>query len=161
MKIEIPERPGAPAQIAEPPPPPRPPLSLNTFTRGFSALAVRNYRLFWIGQLISFTGSWMQRTAQDWLVIQLTHSPFALGVVTVCQFLPITLLSLVGGVLTDRWPKRQLLLVTQSAALLQAAVFTTLVATGTIQIWHVYILAAIQGLINAIDNPTRQAFVPE
>jgi MFS family permease len=94
-------------------------------------------------------------------VIQLTHSPFALGLVTVCQFLPITLLSLVGGVITDRWPKRRLLLVTQSAALLQAAIFTGLVATGTIQIWHVYILAAVQGLINAVDNPTRQAFVPE
>lgn len=162
MKIEIPERPAVPDPLPElPPAVARPHLSLSTLTRGFSALAVRNYRLFWIGQLISFTGSWMQRTAQDWLVIQLTHSPFALGVVTVCQFLPITLLSLVGGVITDRWPKRQLLLVTQTAALLQAAVFTALVATGTIQIWHVYILAAVQGLINALDNPTRQAFVPE
>jgi MFS family permease len=136
-------------------------FSLGAVTRGFSALSVPNYRLFWIGQLISLTGTWMQRTAQDWLVIQLTHSPFDLGLVTAFQFLPITLLTLVGGVFIDRWPKHRLLLLTQSALLLQAAVFTTLVATGMIQIWHVYILAAVQGLINAIDNPTRQAFVPE
>jgi MFS family permease len=150
----VPETPaGAPARPAR--------FSLRTITRGFSALATRNYRLFWIGQLISLTGTWMQRTAQDWLVIQLTHSPFDLGLVTACQFLPITLLSLVGGVFIDRWPKHRLLLCTQSALLLQATVFTTLVATGTIQIWHVYILAAVQGLVNAVDNPARQAFVPE
>ena len=161
MRLEAPPRPDALPPTVEPAPAARPRLSLDSLTRGFSALAIRNYRLFWIGQLISLTGSWMQRTAQDWLVIQLTHSPFALGLVTVCQFLPVTLLSLVGGVITDRWPKRRLLLVTQSAALLQAVIFTVLVATGTIQIWHVYILAAVQGLINALDNPTRQAFVPE
>ena len=134
---------------------------LGAFTRGFSALQVRNYRLFWIGQLISLTGTWAQRTAQDWLVIQLTHSPFDLGLVTACQFLPIMLLSLVGGVVIDRVPKHRLLLVTQTGLLLQATVFTALVASGAIQIWHVYILAAVQGLCNAIDNPARQAFVPE
>jgi MFS family permease len=129
--------------------------------RGFRALEVRNYRLFWIGQLISQTGSWMQRTAQDWLVLQLTRSPFALGLVTALQFLPVLLLSLVGGVITDRWPKHRLVIITQSAALLQAAVFATLVATGAIQLWHVYALALLQGIITAIDNPVRQAFVVE
>src|ERR671932_1404257 len=131
------------------------------FTRGFQALEVRNYRLFWIGQLISLTGTWMQTTAQAWLVIQLTKSPFALGLVTTLQFLPIMLLSLVGGVITDRLPKHRLLIVTQTLALSQAAVFGTLVATGVIQLWHIYLLALIQGTINAIDNPSRQAFVPE
>jgi MFS family permease len=150
----------APAPVKEAPVKPLR-FSLGAVTRGFSALAIRNYRLFWTGQLISLTGTWAQRTAQDWLVIQLTHSPFDLGLVTAFQFLPITLLTLVGGVFIDRWPKHRLLLLTQTALLLQAAVFTTLVATGMIQIWHVYILAAVQGLINAIDNPTRQAFVPE
>jgi MFS family permease len=145
-----PEAPGRPARF-----------SIGAITRGFSALAIRNYRLFWIGQLISLTGTWMQRTAQDWLVIQLTHSPFDLGLVTAFQFLPITLLTLVGGVFIDRWPKHRLLLITQIALLIQAAVFTVLVATGLIQIWHVYILAAVQGLVNAIGNPARQAFVPE
>ena len=154
-------RPAAPAPPAAEAPGRPARFSLGAVTRGFSALAIRNYRLFWIGQLISLTGTWMQRTAQDWLVIQLTHSPFDLGLVTAFQFLPITLLSLVGGVIIDRWPKHRLLLITQSALLLQATIFTTLVATGMIQIWHVYILAAVQGLINAVDNPARQAFVPE
>ena len=131
------------------------------FTRGFQALDVRNYRLFWIGQLISLTGTWMQTTAQAWLVIQLTKSPFALGLVTTLQFLPIMLLSLVGGVITDRMPKHRLLTVTQTLALIQAAIFGTLVALGVIQLWHIYLLALIQGTINAIDNPSRQAFVPE
>ncbi|GAC1356271.1 MAG: MFS transporter [Herpetosiphon sp.] len=129
--------------------------------RGFKALEVRNYRLFWIGQLISLTGTWMQTTAQSWLVLQLTHSPLALGLVTALQFLPIMVLSLFGGVLIDRYSKQRILLATQSLALLQATIFGTLVALGMIQLWHVYVLAAFQGTINAIDNPTRQAFVPE
>jgi len=136
-------------------------LSFASFKAGFQALEVRNYRLFWIGQLISLTGTWMQRTAQDWLVIQLTHSPFAVGLVTVCQFLPIMLLTLVGGVIIDRLPKLPLIIGTQVVLFLQALVFTLLVASGTIQIWHVYILAAVQGLASALDNPARQAFVPE
>jgi MFS family permease len=126
--------------------------------RGFRALEVRNYRLYWFGQLISQTGSWMQTTAQAWLVLKLTNSPLALGLVTTLQFLPIMLLSLVGGVISDRVPKHRLVLVTQSAALVQAAIFGTLVATGAVQLWHVYVLAAIQGMITAIDNPARQAF---
>src|SRR6266496_4543689 len=112
-------------------------------TRGFRALRVRNYRLYWLGQLVSQTGSWMQTTAQAWLVLQLTHSPFALGLVTTLQFLPIMLLSLLGGAISDHWPKHRLILVTQVAALIQAAVFGALVATGAIQLWHVYVLASI------------------
>jgi MFS family permease len=134
---------------------------LSGLTRGFHALQVRNYRLFWIGQLISQSGSWMQTTAQAWLVLQLTQSPFALGLVTTLQFLPIMLLSLIGGVITDRWPKHRLLTITQTAALLQAAIFAILVGTGAIQLWHVYVLATIQGIITAIDNPVRQSFVVE
>src|SRR4051794_10564814 len=134
---------------------------LARFTRGFRALEVRNYRLYWIGQMISQTGSWMQRTAQDWLVLQLTHSPFALGLVTALQFLPVLLLSLIGGVITDRWPKHRLVTITQVAALLQAAIFALLVGTGVIQLWHVYVLATLQGIITAIDNPVRQSFVVE
>lgn len=136
-------------------------LSLASLKSGFQALEVRNYRLFWYGQLISLTGTWMQRTAQDWLVIQLTHSPFAVGFVTVCQFLPIMLLTLVGGVIIDRLPKLPLIIVTQTVLFIQAIVFTVLVASGAIQIWHIYILAAVQGLAAAFDNPARQAFVPE
>jgi MFS family permease len=132
-----------------------------SLTRGFQALALRNYRLYWVGQLISQTGSWMQTTAQAWLVLQLTQSPFALGLVTTLQFLPIMLLSLIGGVITDRLSKHRLIVATQALALVQAVLFGTLVATGAIQLWHVYVLATAQGIINAIDNPARQSFAVE
>lgn len=142
------------------PRPRRLPLPVN-LTRGFRALRVRNYRLYWFGQLISLTGTWMQTTAQAWLVLQLTHSPFALGLITTLQFLPIMILSLVGGVIADRVRKHRLLVFTQTAGLVQAAIFATLVATGVIQLWHVYLLAMLQGVINAIDMPVRQAFTIE
>lgn len=132
---------------------------LQTFLRGFRALRIRNYRLFWIGQLISLTGTWMQTTAQGWLVLQLTNSPLALGLVTTFQFLPSMLLSLFGGVIADRVPKYRLIVVTQSAALIQAALFGLLVWGGSIQLWQVYTLALLLGIINAIDTPTRQAFI--
>ncbi len=130
--------------------------------RGFQSLRVRNYRLFWTGQVISVTGTWMQTTAQAWLVLKLTHdSPLALGVVITLQFLPVMLLALFGGVLADRLPKRSALVVTQAALMVQAAIFGGLVAAGLIQLWHVYVLAVCQGLITAVDNPLRQAFIFE
>jgi MFS family permease len=129
---------------------------------GFQALRVRNYRLFWTGQVISLTGTWMQTTAQAWLVLKLTQdSPFALGAVITLQFIPVMLFALFGGVLADRLPKRTALVVTQSLLMLQAAVFGILVATGLIQLWQVYVLAVTQGVITAVDNPLRQAFLYE
>ncbi len=127
----------------------------------FIALSVRNFRLFWFGQLISLCGTWMQTVGQAWLVLNLTGSAFAVGTVTTLQFLPITLLVLFGGVIADRVPKRRFLVITQTSALIQAVVLGVLVATGTVRIWHVYLLATALGLTNAFDNPTRQAFVPE
>lgn len=135
--------------------------SLESVTHGFRALHVRNYRLFWVSQLISVTGSWMQTTAQAWLVVKLTESPLALGIVTTLQFLPVMLLTLFGGVIADRLPKRQTLIVTQTLLLIQATIFGVLVGSGAIQLWHVYVLAVIQGIISAIDTPVRQAFVVE
>jgi len=130
--------------------------------RGFQALQVRNFRLFWFGQLISLTGTWMQTTAQAWLVLKLTNdSPLALGTVITLQFLPVMLFALYGGVLADRLPKRRTLVITQTLLMIQAAVFGTLVVTGWIQLWQIYLLAVIQGVITAIDNPLRQAFVFE
>ena len=130
--------------------------------RGFQSLRIRNYRLFWTGQVISVTGTWMQTTAQAWLVLKLTHdSPLALGLVITLQFLPVMLLALFGGVLADRLPKRSALVVTQAALMIQAGVFGGLVATGLIQLWHVYVLAVCQGLVTAVDNPLRQAFIFE
>src|SRR4249920_2491907 len=129
--------------------------------RTFVALRHRNFRLFWFGQMISLTGTWMQTIGQAWLVLQLTQSAWLLGIVGALQFLPVMLLSLFGGVLADRVPKRKVLLFTQSFAMLQATVLWTLVATGEVRLWHVLVLATLLGLTNAIDMPTRQAFVVE
>lgn len=134
---------------------------LDRLGNGFRALSIRNFRLYWSGQLVSQIGSWMQTTAQAWLVLTLTSSPFAIGLVATLQFLPIMLLSLFGGVLADRIVKHRFLLILQSVALVQATIFGILVATGWIQLWHVYVLAAWLGIINALDNPTRQTFAVE
>ncbi|HLZ64218.1 MAG TPA: MFS transporter [Ktedonosporobacter sp.] len=133
----------------------------NGFLRTFTALRHRNFRLFWSGQLISLIGTWMQTTGQAWLVLSLTHSAWALGLVGALQFLPVMLFSLFGGVLADRLPKRRVLLFTQSFALLQATVLWFLIITGTAQLWHIFILAALLGLTNSFDMPTRQSFVVE
>ncbi len=141
------------------------PLSLTQPSKGllraFSALRHRNFRLFWFGQLISLIGTWMQSIGQAWLVLTLTHSAWLLGIVGALQFLPVLLLSLFGGVLADRLPKRRVLLFTQSFAMLQAFTLWILVATGVVQIWHILVLATLLGLTNSIDMPTRQAFVVE
>src|ERR1700737_2719624 len=131
------------------------------FTRAFIPLKHRNFRLFWTGQLISLIGTWMQTTGQAWLVLELTKSAWALGLVGALQFLPVMLFSLFGGVLADRVPKRKVLLFTQSFAMLQAVILWVLVATGTVQLWHVFFLAVLLGVTNSVDMPTRQAFVSE
>lgn len=127
----------------------------------FSSFRNRNYRLFWIGQLLSVIGTWIQRVAQSWLVIELTDSSFALGVVSTLQFLPMTVFSLFGGILADRFPKRPILVVTQAVMALQALALGLLISSGRVEIWHVYVLATVLGLATAFDNPTRQAFVVE
>ncbi len=127
----------------------------------FSSLRVYNFRLYWLGQLVSLTGTWMQRTAQAWLVLKLTDSAFAVGTVTALQFLPITCLSLFGGVIADRVPKRRLLIVTQSVSAVQALLLAFLTQIGAIQLWHLYLLVLVLGLTNAFDNPARQSFPVE
>jgi len=129
--------------------------------RAFVALRHRNFRLFWFGQLISLIGTWMQTTAQAWLVLELTHSAWWLGLVGALQFLPVMFFALFGGVLADRLPKRSVLIFTQSSAMIQAFILWILVATGEVRIWHVMILALLLGITNALDMPTRQAFVVE
>ena len=129
--------------------------------RSFAALEVRDYRLFLTSQVVATTGLWMQRIAQDWLVLELTGSVTAVGVAVALQFLPMLLLGLFGGVVADRFPKRRILVVTQSTAALVAATLGTLALTGTVQAWHVYVLAAVLGLVTVVDNPTRQVFVSE
>jgi MFS family permease len=126
-----------------------------------AALRHRNYRLYWGGQIVSLTGSSMQAIGQAWLVLQLTHSAFQLGVVGALQFLPVLLFSVFGGVVADRWPKRRIVLVTQSAAMLQAFALWALIAANSIQLWQIYVLALLLGLTTSLDQPTRSAFVVE
>ena len=129
--------------------------------RTFSSLRVRNYRLFFVGQSISLTGTWIQRVAQGWLVLDLTGSGTAVGLVTALQFVPLLLLAPLGGVVADRMNKRRLLVLTQGLASLSAATLGAVVLTGVVELWMVYILAFILGVAGSIDNPTRQTFVLE
>jgi MFS family permease len=127
----------------------------------FRSLHVRNYRLYASGQLVSLTGTWMQRVAQDWLVLELTNSGTALGIVTALQFGPALILGLWGGVLADRSNKRRLLFATQTGLALVALALGLLTVTGVVAYWHVLVLATVLGLVTAIDTPVRQSFVVE
>ena len=128
----------------------------------FRSLRVRNYRLFAGGQLVSLTGSWMQRTGQDWLVLRLSHSSgSAAGITMGLQFLPIMLLGLHAGVVASRFPKRAVLVVTQTSMALTALALALLTATGAVTLHEVYLLAFVLGCATAFDNTARQAFVSE
>ncbi len=132
------------------------------FKNTFRAMHVRNYRLFATGQMVSLLGNWMQVTAQDWLVLKLSHnSPSALGFVTALQFLPVLFLTLVGGKLADRFDKRRILLITAATYALLATLMGVLVVSGVIQLWMVFCFAAAWGTVGAIDTPARQSFVSE
>jgi MFS family permease len=128
----------------------------------FRSLRVRNYRLYASGAVVSNVGTWMQRVAQDWLVLQLTHNNgTALGITTGLQFLPILLLSPYAGLIADRFPKRRLLQVTQMMLAVPALLLGLLAVTGVAQSWHVYALAFAFGIGSAFDAPARQSFVSE
>jgi MFS family permease len=135
------------------------PLPPTLWQRTFSALRHRNYRLWFLGQLVSLVGTWMQITAQSFLVFQLTHSTAYLGFVGFANGLPSWLFMLYGGVVADRVARRTLLLLTQSTMLLLAAVLAGLAFTGVVQPWHVVLLAFALGTANAFDAPAGQAFV--
>ena len=126
----------------------------------FSALRFRNYRLFWTGQLVSVTGTFMQGTAQQWLVLTLSNNnPMPLGIVSALQFGPM--LIPFGGAIADRWPRRRVLMGTQASAGVLAMALWTLTLLNIAQLWEVYVLALLLGIVNAVDMPTRQAFVSE
>ncbi|HUY07910.1 MAG TPA: MFS transporter [Candidatus Dormibacteraeota bacterium] len=129
--------------------------------RTFDALGNRNYRFFFGGQTISVTGSWLQSTAQAWLILELTHSPLVLGLLLTVQFLPNSLLQPFGGVVGDRWPKRRVLIVTQSSFAITAAVLGIIEGLHMAKVWEVFVVVAVFGVISVVDGPTRQAFVPE
>ncbi|MFE1380168.1 MFS transporter [Streptomyces sp. NPDC058740] len=134
-------------------------------TRGrgetFSSLRIRNYRLFFTGAIVSNTGTWMARITQDWLVLSLTGSAAAVGITTALQFLPMLLFGLYGGVIADRYPKRRLLLASQAALALCGLTLAVLTLSGSVQVWHVYLIAFLLGMVTVVDNPARQSFVSE
>jgi MFS family permease len=130
-------------------------------TPTFQALEVRNYRIYAMGTLVSNTGTWMQRVAQDWLVLQLTHSGSSLGITTGLQFLPFLILTPFAGVIADRYSKRRLLAFTQASLAISAGLLGLLAVTGLAQPWHVYVLAFVFGCGTSFDTPARQSFVVE
>jgi MFS family permease len=132
-----------------------------SWTRGLRAFRHYNYRLYFSGQLVSQIGTWMQQIAQAWLVLKLTGSAFDLGLVTALQGLPMLLFAMLGGVVADRVPKRSLLIATQTVMAVLALILALDVTAGTVQIWHVYILALCLGMANAANMPAQQAFSVE
>ena len=129
----------------------------------FSSLSVYNYRVFAAGALISNTGTWMGRVAQDWLVLTMLtpHSSVALGIVTGLQFAPLAIFGPLAGMIADRFPKRRILFATQSALALTSLLTGVLVVTGSVRLWQIFVLAFVQGIAAALDNPARQTFVSE
>ncbi|HMK43829.1 MAG TPA: MFS transporter, partial [Dissulfurispiraceae bacterium] len=127
----------------------------------FPALRHQDFRFFWIGQLISLSGTWMHSVAQSWLVYSLTHSPLYLGIIASLSSLPILLFTLLGGMVADRFPKRTILMVTQFLSALPALFVAVLADLRIITVWHVGIAALMLGIVNAFDVPTRQSFLAE
>lgn len=140
-------------------PPGRPPPT--RLPRGLRAFRHRPFQLFWGGQLVSLVGTWMQQIAQGWLVLQLTNDPIALGLAAAFQFTPVIVLGLFGGVIADVLPKRATLFAANAASALLAAGLGLLVATGLVEVWHVYLFAVLLGMVNAVEMPVRQSFVVE
>ena len=139
--------------------PPTPPTTIGD--RYFPALKQRNFRIFWIGQCVSVIGTWMQNIGQAWLVLQITGSSAKLSVVSAVQFMPMMFLSVFAGPFVDRFPKRRTLIFTQSALAVLALALALVTWTHIVQYWMILVLALLLGMVQLIDNPTRQSFVIE
>ncbi|MDQ1552207.1 MAG: hypothetical protein QOD50_1629, partial [Actinomycetota bacterium] len=147
---------------AFPPTEPMPVITGRTpWSQSFSSLRVPNFRLFTISNILAMSGTWMQRIAQDWLVLTLSHSVTAVGITVAMQFTPMLVFGLYGGLIVDRYSKRMLLMLTQGTAGVLAALLAVLALTHTIEVWHVWAIAFVVGLVTVVDNPTRQVFVNE
>jgi len=146
-------------------PPPTEPVPVMTerppWRHTFIALSVPNFRLWTAGNLVAMTAGWMQRVAQDWLVLELTGSATAVGVTVAMQFAPMLFLGLLGGVVVDRYPKRTLMIVTQSLFAVLSLGLAALTLSGSVEAWHVFAIAFATGLVTVVDNPARQAIVTE
>ena len=136
-------------------------IAVNTkrfINNNFHALTHKNYRYFWMGQCVSLVGTWTQNIGQSWLVLSLTGSPLKLGLIGAMQFLPVTFFSLFAGVITDKFPKRKILILTQTISMILAFTLSALVFTHTVKYEYIIILALCLGFCNTLDMPTRQAF---
>jgi MFS family permease len=140
---------------------PTPPRIHSKFRVGLRALRHRNYRLFFVGQLVSLIGTWMQMVAQSWLVYRLTGSSLLLGAVGFASQIPVFLLAFIGGTVADRYNRHKVIIASQTAAMILALLLSVLTLSGTVQVWHIFVLSALMGIVNAFDMPTRQAFVIE
>ncbi|KPK36553.1 MAG: hypothetical protein AMK70_01835 [Nitrospira bacterium SG8_35_1] len=127
----------------------------------FAALTYRNFRLFWVGSVISLTGTWMHSAAQGWLVFELTNSPFYLGLTSTASTLPILLFTLLGGVVADRMSKKTIIMTTQIVLMVIALMMATIVSAGVVKVWHVLIIAFLIGSVHAFEIPARQSFFIE
>ena len=127
----------------------------------FAALTYRNFRLFWVGSVISLTGTWMHSAAQGWLVFELTNSPFYLGLTSTASTLPILLFTLLGGVVADRMSKKTIIMTTQIVLMVIALIMATIVSAGVVKVWHVLIIAFLIGSVHAFEIPARQSFFIE
>lgn len=145
--------------------PPTEPLPVQTgrppWRHTLIALSVPNFRIFTATNVVAMTASWMQRIAQDWLVLQLTGSVADVGITVACQFAPMLLFGLLGGVFVDRYPKRALMMLTQGSYAVLSGILAALTLTGAVHAWHIWIIAFFIGIVTVIDNPARQVFVTE
>jgi len=123
------------------------------------ALRSRDFRLFFAGQLISLIGTWLQNVAESWLVYRLTGSSVKLGLVSFCSLIPVFIMSPAGGIVADRFSRRHVIIATQTASMILAFVLSILTLTGLVRIWHLFVLAALLGVVNGFDIPARQAFI--
>jgi len=138
-----------------------PPPPAGGFRRGFAALRHPNFRTYWFGTIVSLIGTWMQMVSQPWLVLLLGGSPLQVGAVVALQFAPAMVLAPLGGVLADRVDKRRTLMATQAVAMGEALVLFSLTFTNIVEIWHIFVLAGVLGIVNAVDMPVRQSFTAE
>src|SRR5688500_15168359 len=136
-----------------------PPARASRLPSALRALRHRNYRLFFGGQLVSLSGMWMQSVAQAWLIYRLTGSSLLLGLVSFSGQIPVFLLASFGGAFADRVERRPILVATQTAMMLLSLALATLTLTGRVAVWHIFVLAALSGVVNAFDIPARQSFV--
>jgi hypothetical protein len=131
------------------------------FPTALRALGHRDFRRFWLGQVVSLMGRWMQSVAQSWLVLELTGSPLKLAIVNSLQFAPLLFLAFPAGVVADRFPKQRLLVLSQLGLTVPALALAALCWTGQVQYWHVAVLATVMGIANALEMPTRQSMMVE